>query len=254
MRVFWGLLGAVLSVGITWMIQTGRWHGGQAVPGMPGTTFADLDPRKIVSSFKNSVGTSDARFKNLFSGELSPDQQLDAVARAVGEISPDQELPANAENKVVAAPQGTSLRVPTPDPTRALSPSGARPDQRVYRYAMDIQRLRAQELDPYLGDWISQPAHPTQYVHLQIQASPAISNVSVRTPPMAMALNQADNHGLLWKDVHTGKVIVALSEETYLVLEGARSPLTVTVYQRGNVGTVFHRVMEKSLTRTTSSR
>lgn len=261
MRMFWGLLGAVLSVGLTWMIQTGRLHGGQAVPGAPGTNIADLDPRKIIASLKSSVGKSDARLKNVLEGELSPDQQMEALARVVegdpslnagakniGSMGRDSKISSHVSN--VAAPSKSGVGQ---DLTRALSPSGAVPGQKVYRYSMDIQRVTEGELQPYLGDWISQPPSPTQYLHLQIQPLRAISNVSVRVPQIVQT-SLADNNGLLWKDVNSGRMLVALNNSEYILLEGTASPLKATLFQRGNVGTTYHRVLEYSLVRTTQPR
>ncbi len=234
MRIFWGLVSMVLSLGLTWMIQTGRLQSTHPVPGLEGKSWADLDPRKLISSYKGSITDAQLRVNNLMDGKFAEnraDGQLQELQKDINAVS------GTDANKT----SGEPAKKPTA-PTRALSPSGARPDQIVYRYSMDIVRASEKVLPSFLGEWISFPPDPAHLLSLKISAPGSISKMSLRHGNLQKSY--ADSHGLVWIEAETRQNLIPITDYAYLHIEriqNADEPLLkATVFQQGNVGTTFH--------------
>ena len=56
MRMLFGLMGLFIAAPIGFMYKTNQLSNlDKGIPGIPGTKISDLDPRKIVSKYKDTL-------------------------------------------------------------------------------------------------------------------------------------------------------------------------------------------------------
>lgn len=238
MRMLFGLLGLFLTALIGFIYKTNQFSGlDKDIPGIPGTKISDLDPRKIVGKYKDTLSGLQKRNQALMNGELDEDK-LKALAQASGNNS--KALNAIMKDMPTgAAPQPENVPAPSRVPVAKLE----RPT-RMYRYGMDLEKMSAESTKPFLGNWTYfVPQTQERPVRLNLRSDGTISSVSVSMQPNINA-SMGDNFTPLWKNTKTGQVIVLAGERDYIVLTSQGSGLRGTLYRRGADGITYQKMMD----------
>lgn len=232
MRILFGLLSILIVAGIGFMYKTNQLSSlNKEIPGIPGTKLSDLDPRKIVNSYKNTLGDVEKRNQALLTGELDEDK-LKALAKTGDGVAPAAANASGAASPAALAPQATAAQKV---PVRAT---------RMYRYGMDIEKLSAEEAKPYLGTWVyAMKATNELPVRMTLRPDGAISSVAVKLQPNINA-SAGDNSTPLWKNAKTGQVIVLAGDKDYIVLTNPAQGLRGTFYRQGADGVTYLKIME----------
>ncbi|MCC6138810.1 MAG: hypothetical protein IT287_09265 [Bdellovibrionaceae bacterium] len=249
MRWIFGLLGMFIVAVVGFMYKTKQLET-LKIPGLPGKTLADLNPQKIIETYKNTLGEVELRNQALLKGEL-PEEKLKAAL--------------NSNNGTIAAAARVSQDAPTGESRPAAVASGSANTNVVpanvaknntapralttQRYGMELVKLSEGEVQPYLGQWVTKGGGTSSLqVRLSFKPERSISSVSVRAEP-STNVSIGDNSTMIWKNTKTGQVVVVINDHSYIHLEGTSPQLRGLFYKRGDDGVVFQKVFEFSLVR-----